>query len=78
MKIETRFNEGDKVFYLSTVMRKIYEGYVRFPIEIVVNINIDGKDFTMTYCNLDIGILPNVKCDMSQLFSTKQELLDSL
>ena len=79
MKIETKFDEGDTVFYL--LHHKIHTGIIRYPIETITNINLDGKRgkiSTTVYCMIDNGVLPFVKHDMSYLFATKQELLDSL
>lgn len=76
MKIETKFNIADTVFYLQD--HKVYKGIVRLPIETITNTNLHGKVFTTVYCNIDTGTIPYRKHDMKYLFATKEELIASL
>jgi len=76
MKIETKFNKGDVVYYL--LDHKICKGIVELPIETITTTDFKGKLSTTIYCNINNGTLPYKKHDMNYLFATKQELLDSL
>lgn len=72
MKLETKFNAGDTVFYIhdAHVVETIVRG---FKIE-----RLDGVT-TVTYlCNDDATAKVHLKVNEDKAYPTKQELLNSL
>lgn len=76
MTIETKFDEGDTVFFLhnSKVIKSTVQGFKieRLPTK-------DAHVTTITYlCNSEEGERVNIKVDEAIAFSTKEKLLKSL
>lgn len=77
MKIETKFKENDRVFFLynTKVVDSIVNG---FKIERLPN-GLCGHKTTITYlCNKEPDAKVNIKVDEENAFPSKEELLKSL
>lgn len=76
MTIETKFNRGDKIFFLSPGNPKVISSTVQgFKIEL----HSISKNPTITYlCNGERESNVNVKVEEERAFKTKEELLKSL
>lgn len=73
MTIETRFNEGDKLFFISDA-KKVVETVVRgFKIE-----RIDGVTKTIWLCNTKPDEKIHLKVEDQFAYPSKQALLNSL
>lgn len=77
MTIETRFNEGDKIFFISN--KKAIESVVR---EIKIHRLQNEKDVyhnqVLYLCNKDGNALVNIKVEEDDAFASKEDLLKSL